>query len=107
MRYGLCYLGYDFFGDIYKLLWIEYRDDYGFWVLILGDKELWRMIKVSILMCGLMISWKCISGVIYYEVIIIFSNNNGLKNMEIIMMSFNVRFEMFKLIKFLCCVDNI
>ncbi|CAF2308979.1 BnaAnng38840D [Brassica napus] len=105
-RHGPCYLGYDPFGDTYKLLWIEYRDDYGPWVLTLGDKESWRMTKVSTSMCGLTTSWKCISGVIYYEVIIIPSNNNGSKNMEITMMSFNVRFETFKPIKFPCCVDN-
>ncbi|CAH8388367.1 unnamed protein product [Eruca vesicaria subsp. sativa] len=110
-RIGQIYLGYDPCGDTYKLLWIpelsEYysNNDYdGVWVLTLGAEESWRIIEGSTTMYGLRGSWKCISGVMYYIVLPIPSNNPD--GSKITIMSFNVRFETFKPIKFPCCGDN-
>ncbi|CDY18153.1 BnaC05g01760D [Brassica napus] len=62
-RHGPRYLGYDPFGDTYKLLW--------------GTPKHY----------GLTVSWKCISGVMYHEA---YTDNN--KYMEIrTIMSFKVR----------------
>ncbi|KAL0865690.1 hypothetical protein Bca101_044808 [Brassica carinata] len=77
----------------YKLLCIRhlaedipYRD-YGPRVLTLGDEESWRIIEGDTPMhYGLTVSWKCISGVMYYEVYV---DNGGY--MERTIMSFNVR----------------
>ncbi|KAL0724127.1 hypothetical protein Bca4012_038726 [Brassica carinata] len=80
---------------------IPYRD-YGPRVLTLGDEESWRIIEGDTPMhYGLTVSWKCISGVMYYEVYV---DNGGY--MERTIMSFNVRYETFKPIKF-PCVDNL
>ena len=111
-RHGLRYLGYDPFGDTYKLLFIPHitdsihnRDSFGPRVLTLGAEESWRIIEgnSTTTMHGLTVSWQCISGVMYYEAYI---NNNESWRMERTIMSFNVRFETFKPIKFPCCADS-
>ncbi|KAF3583833.1 hypothetical protein F2Q69_00025711 [Brassica cretica] len=104
-RHGPRYLGYDPFGDTYKLLCIphaaEHRD-YGPWVLTLGAEESWRIIEGGTPKhYGLTVSWKCISGVMYYEA---YTDINGYMEIRTIM-SFNVRFETFKPINFPCCAD--
>lgn len=107
-RIGPRYLGYDRFGDTYKLLCIPHATegipyrDYGPRVLTLGAEESWRIIDGGTPKhYGLAVSWKCISGVMYYEA---YGGNDGY--MKRIIMSFNVRFETFKPVEYPCCVNS-
>lgn len=79
------------------------KKGYGPQVLTLGVRELWRMTKESP-MYGFITSWKCIDGVLYFEVLI--PETIGESVIKSTIMTFNVRYEKFKPIQLPCCCKH-